>query len=483
MKAKASILLLTLILLSMRTLNQPALAQSESKAEARERYNRGKELVKEERYDQAVIEFERAYKLSKAYKILYNLGTAYMVLGNSIKAVEAFRLYLKKGGGQIPSQRRLQVEADIANQLERIAHLDIKVNIRGSQISVDGEVIGKSPLDKSISVTTGEHFITATHDGYQTEEKKVVAAGKDKMTLYFHLTELSSATTTMAVANGQLAVSCAVPDVQVSISGRVWGQTPIDAPLLVPVGRREVTFERKDYTTISRDVTISDGAMSTVKCDMRPRPDLRHTQTSIIELNISESGATPLVDGSPYSDDDDNRLPAGRHRIEVGRSGFSNWTKMVDLQPGETLEIDVDLMPEEDYRSEYESRAYAMRTMAYMFGIAGIATGAISLGLYIKNDRDFDEIQKERDRLDIEASGLLTPDSQTDLEKRYEKNSKKQHDILVVDAVVLGLAIGGSALFVSGLILFLVGDDPGKYEDMVATVDRNGARVGWRSTW
>src|SRR5690606_16554980 len=52
----------------------------ENMREARTRYDRGTKLYHDGAYEQALIEFERAYELAPAYRILYNIGQAAMLL-------------------------------------------------------------------------------------------------------------------------------------------------------------------------------------------------------------------------------------------------------------------------------------------------------------------------------------------------------------------------------------------------------------------
>jgi hypothetical protein len=65
-----------------------------------------------------------------------------------------------------------------------------------------------------------------------------------------------------------------------------------------------------------------------------------------LRLDVSPADASIYVDGMFRGTGDDLRrlsLPAGRHRLEVVRPGYRTWERDVEVQAGETEEVDVDL--------------------------------------------------------------------------------------------------------------------------------------------
>jgi hypothetical protein len=53
--------------------------------------------------------------------------------------------------------------------------------------------------------------------------------------------------------------------------------------------------------------------------------------------------------------------------------------------------------------------------------------------------------------------------------------------------ITIGAALAGGALFITGLVLFLSGDDPDKYEDRINSnlmdIRRDAGLFGWRAVW
>src|SRR5690349_11541014 len=65
--------------------------------EAQMRFKRGLELYDEQDFQNALIEFRRAYELQPTYKILYNLGQVCYQLTEYACALRNFEKYLKEG--------------------------------------------------------------------------------------------------------------------------------------------------------------------------------------------------------------------------------------------------------------------------------------------------------------------------------------------------------------------------------------------------
>ncbi|HEY8923146.1 MAG TPA: tetratricopeptide repeat protein, partial [Polyangia bacterium] len=151
--------------------------QGRAKAEALEHFEQGVRLGESGSYREAAAEFERAYRLSPHYAVLYNLGQAYMALGQPVEAVEALQRYLTEGASQVPAARRSEVQAAIKQQRARIGSVVLEANVDGAALLVDGVTVGRSPLPSPVRVARGEHQITAVLDGYRATPRTVTVSG------------------------------------------------------------------------------------------------------------------------------------------------------------------------------------------------------------------------------------------------------------------------------------------------------------------
>lgn len=168
--------------------------------EARERFRRGVTLYREGALRAALIEFQRAYELKPHFALLSNIGQTQLELGDYLAASNALCGYLDEGGSEVPPERREKVEKQLASLQERIAVLNITVNLQGAEIFVDGETVGKSPLVQGLSVNVGRHVVRVrTSDG--GEDSKVVdLAGGDVRELQFVLQQSEEGAAVAALA-------------------------------------------------------------------------------------------------------------------------------------------------------------------------------------------------------------------------------------------------------------------------------------------
>src|SRR6478735_6497933 len=155
--------------------------------EAGERYTRGLALYADGEFLLALVEFERAYQLSNNYKVLYNIGQVRMQLGRYAKAKEALEDYLKAGGTSLSAERTQAVNKDLATLAERTASLNVLTSEVGADISLDGKVIGTSPLSAPLIVDAGEHNLVLHKSGFYDAAQSVTLAGHDQLELKIEL--------------------------------------------------------------------------------------------------------------------------------------------------------------------------------------------------------------------------------------------------------------------------------------------------------
>jgi hypothetical protein len=149
------------------------------KEEARKHYDRAIELVDDNQLLEAVVEFQRSYDLTKHFSVLYNIGQVYASLAKPVEAIAAYESYLASGGKKVPSDRRREVEQELAKQKTRIASLTIRIEPSGATIRVDGNIVGTSPLGQPLVLKIGDHVVVASADNFEGEEVRVTLAGED----------------------------------------------------------------------------------------------------------------------------------------------------------------------------------------------------------------------------------------------------------------------------------------------------------------
>ncbi len=172
--------------------------------DAATRFQQAVDLYREGSYEGALAEFRKAYQISPSYRVLYNIAQTQYALHDFVGASASLRQYVSEGGGDIPADRRVQVDEMSAKLEERIAHLQISANLSGADLRIDDTSVGVSPLPGPIAVNVGTHKVSAFKAGSPEAVRMITVAGKESMKVDLKLEEL-------VVAHDQAGVVSPVP--------------------------------------------------------------------------------------------------------------------------------------------------------------------------------------------------------------------------------------------------------------------------------
>jgi hypothetical protein len=157
--------------------------------EGKARFQRGVQLFKEGDFRSALVEFRRAYELSKNYKVLYNIGQTEFEVADYAAAQRSFQRYLAEGGAEIDAGRKAQVEEDLKKLAARVAKLQIVSNVEGAEVLVDDVPVGKTPLKEPVVVSIGRRKVTLMKGGVASPARFVELAGGDVGNVAIELAE------------------------------------------------------------------------------------------------------------------------------------------------------------------------------------------------------------------------------------------------------------------------------------------------------
>jgi hypothetical protein len=100
-------------------------------------------------------------------------------LGRYTEAQEYFQRYLNDGQDEVSSERRRDVEAQLGKLAGRIATLVLSSNVAGAEIFVDDQLVGTSPLQGPVKVSSGTRTIAAISSGRPRVSQVIDVAGGD----------------------------------------------------------------------------------------------------------------------------------------------------------------------------------------------------------------------------------------------------------------------------------------------------------------
>ena len=143
-------------------------------AKAKELFQWGQKLYKQARYAEAISKFEEAYAARPHPVIYFNIGKCWEQLGETAKALRAYRDYLRLA----PDAKDKETVSDAIANLERrlrekgLQQLMVFADPANARISVDGKELGTSPV--SIELIAGNHQLTVVAEGFEKAERSFV---------------------------------------------------------------------------------------------------------------------------------------------------------------------------------------------------------------------------------------------------------------------------------------------------------------------
>jgi tetratricopeptide (TPR) repeat protein len=129
--------------LALAVLLVPARGWADAKSDARAKLVQGSEFLKHGQFEEALARFQEAYQLVPSPKIQYNFGLAYRGLGRKADALEAFERFLADAP-DASKETRQNAAREKAQLIGQITALEVKVDLAGAEVFVDGRSYGTS---------------------------------------------------------------------------------------------------------------------------------------------------------------------------------------------------------------------------------------------------------------------------------------------------------------------------------------------------
>jgi hypothetical protein len=304
-------------------LPQPPAATPARVAEAREHFARGVQDFRDGALDAALAEFLRAQDLAPSYRLHFNIAQVHYELRNYAEAKRSFQQYLAGADAELPADRRVLVEAELAKLDRLVAQFSVKTSVPGVQIAVDGIPAGLVSRDNLVLVNTnpGVRRVTAAKSGFLPASMLVTVAPGERRKLVFELAPVALATTSFApsvtagVAAPGLTTAYAAPPPRT----KLWASVATAATLATATGvfalltrNAHGDFER-ELGRVPNDRASVDGARSTMS----------HYALVADLLAIGTAAATGLSLYFAFSDDGEPERRLAHAPAGLGvRGGF-----------------------------------------------------------------------------------------------------------------------------------------------------------------
>lgn len=237
-----------------------------------------------------------------------------------------------------------------------------------------------------------------------------------------------------------LTVDTNVAGASIVVDGVSVGRSPLAGPLRVARGKHQVTAALEGYRAQPQTVVAEENARVSVQLERGTAPADTPRPTA----------AAPPAAASPAPNA--QSAPGAFHPLAAPQAPQSDPAPLlVQQSPGP----DAEAPAQSDVR----------RTMGFVAGGLGIVMGAAALGCYLWNRSRFD---------DYEAAKV--------------NDVAKADSIRSVNAVTVGLAIGGGALIATGVVLVLTAPPRAPGSPQAGLTAGSAVAIGprgisWRTTW
>lgn len=155
-------------------------ARAADTAEANRHFQEGVELYGEGKFEEALVEFERAYEIAPHPLVLYNLAGTNRELSHYDAAIQYYERFLAEGEGKVSPELLERGKSELAALRSRVGTIAVTVDRSGAVISVDGHKAGEAPLQRPLVLGPGRHTIEIGMPGGRVETRVVALASGDQ---------------------------------------------------------------------------------------------------------------------------------------------------------------------------------------------------------------------------------------------------------------------------------------------------------------
>ncbi|MGC8904047.1 PEGA domain-containing protein [Thermus sp.] len=210
----------------------------------------------------------------------------------------------------------------------RQGSLSVDSTPSGAEVYVEGALRGRTPLN--LALPEGRYQVELRLSGYQPYQAVVQVRRGETARLEVRLVPLPR--------TGTLYLETSPQGAEVYLDGRLQGRTPLR--LSLDEGSYRVELRLPGYEPYAASVRVEGGRETRLSANLRP------LRTGELLLEARPEGAEVYVDGrlvgrAPLR----VSLEAGFHQVRVVAPGYAEYRSQVEVRPGESVRLYVELTP------------------------------------------------------------------------------------------------------------------------------------------
>ncbi len=223
-------------------------------------YESGKLLYTDGDYAGSLVKFSSAYDASKDPRLLWNMATCEKNLRHYSKSLGLLRRYVKDGDAVLTDQDKKEAD-DLIKVMEPFtAKLLVNVDEPGAEVTVDDDVIGKSPVEPVV-VDIGTRKLRVHKEEFEDYSKELPVGGAAQVAVDVKLVKI--------VHEGRLNVK-ASNEATIAIDDKVVGTGQWAGAL--PSGGHTLKVTAPKMRVYQTEVLIQDKQSRDVAVTLEPEP-------------------------------------------------------------------------------------------------------------------------------------------------------------------------------------------------------------------
>ena len=235
---------------------------------------------------------------------------------------------------------------------------------------------------------------------------------------------------------------------------------------LVPVGSSQAVSSHK-VTAVTEAALMQEVRPAVITLMAKVLEGRQGT----LMVTTSEVGADVKLDGRQIGTTpiDPVVIAGGPHLLTVEKDGFSPVRKEVKVTVDQLTDESVRLAPSPDTIVAYETRAKRLRALAWTMGGIAVAGFLVAIISASEGARIYGDTTSETSFQYARAQLLKNDESY-----RAKANELKTQLATWSTLAVVGISVGAASA-VASAVLFILGDDPGKYDQFHRVPQRSKA--------
>jgi hypothetical protein len=159
-------------------------ALADNQKQARQLFVEGNDLFDKKNYEMALEKFREARRLFQSYKIDLNIAITLDALGRQTEAAEYFEFFLASAEKVAPQDFVKSARVRLHELRRQLGSIQIACLVNEAAVTVDGKMIGKTPLQQRIYLQPGAHQIAVSKEGFAPISLPLkITAGENKEVL------------------------------------------------------------------------------------------------------------------------------------------------------------------------------------------------------------------------------------------------------------------------------------------------------------